>query len=70
MLKLGAAEFREAYDALLAGLDPDEVARGVGNGSVMLCWSQTPAPVIEQWSLSTFAVRDMQSMNGSRRNCS
>jgi hypothetical protein len=65
MLKLGAAEFREAYDALLAGLDPDEVAAGVGDGSVMLCWESDPrachrAIVAEYLRRASYAVEEWE----------
>jgi hypothetical protein len=40
MLKMTRAEFDRAFDAILARLDPEQVAADLGDGAVMLCWEK------------------------------
>jgi hypothetical protein len=40
MLKMTRPDYDRAYDALLAGLDPDQVAKDLGDGAVLLCWER------------------------------
>lgn len=43
MLALDTDAYKVAYEELLAGLDPHEIATAIGDGSVMLCWERDPA---------------------------
>lgn len=38
MLEMSPEDYDRHYDAILATLDPADVARTLGDGAVMLCW--------------------------------
>lgn len=38
MLKMRDEEYDAQYDAILAGLDPHEIAAALGENAVLLCW--------------------------------